>query len=221
MDRRITRINKELKQLVNDPPDHIYVDFNEENITHLEVLFIGPRGTPYSRMFMRFTVDFGEEYPMKAPKIVFASSYNRKIHPNIFPGGWVCLSTLNVGDSSGWVPSINLSALLTTIYSMFTAEMITSDNTHEHEKSADFFPAVMYDTFFITSKLLRDEKNKALQEIMCDYVVTHNEWYIRKLQRLSDEYDGKKLQNYYLDQVADFGGLIVSFLDVIDQSMQT
>ena len=192
---RIKRIGKEIEQFQKDSPEYIYIDFNDTDITHLEVLFIGPRFTPYSRMFMRFKIDFPDDYPIKAPKVVFTSSYNLKIHPNVFPGGWLCLSTLNTGDSSGWVPSINLSALLTTIYSMFTKEMIMLDNTHSHEKSTDFFPGVMYDTLYITSQLLKDEQNVNFKKIMIDYVAHHHEWYIRKLERLSEEYDGKELKN--------------------------
>nr|QBK87223.1 MAG: ubiquitin-conjugating enzyme E2 [Marseillevirus LCMAC201] len=211
MSARLRRISKEIQQFRNDPPDYIYIDFNEEDLTHLEVLFIGPRYTPYSRIFMRFTVDFPTEYPIKAPKIVFTSSYNRKIHPNVFPGGWVCLSTLNTGDSSGWVPSINLTALLATIYSMFTKEMIMNDNTHAHEKSTDFFPGVMYDTFYINSKLLVDENNEQFKKIMMDYTNSHREWYIRKLERLSQEHDGKTLKNYYRARKANFKSLIPAF----------
>ena len=52
------RISVEIKQFMKDPPDHIYIDFKDENMTHLEVLFIGPRFSPYSRMFMRFSIDY-------------------------------------------------------------------------------------------------------------------------------------------------------------------
>nr|QBK88070.1 MAG: ubiquitin-conjugating enzyme E2 [Marseillevirus LCMAC202] len=205
------RIIKEIQQFLQEPPEHIYIDFNENDITHLEILFIGPRYTPYSRMFMRFTVDFPSEYPIKPPKVVFTSSYNRKIHPNVFPGGWLCLSTLNTGDSSGWVPSINLTALLATIYSIFTKEMIMTDNTHSHEKSTEFFPAVMYDTFYITSKLLIDEQHEKLKKVMTNYTNSHREWYFRKLERLSQEYDGKELKNYYQARKANFKLLTPAF----------
>ena len=208
---RLRRITKEIQQFLEDPPDHIYIDFDEQDMTHLEVLFIGPRLTPYSRMFMRFTVDFPEEYPIRPPKVVFTSSYARKIHPNVFPGGWICLSTLNTGDSSGWVPSINITALLTTIYSMFTKEMIMIDNTHTNEKSEEFFPGIMYDTFYINSRLMHDEKNEKLKEIMHDYTDDHREWYIRKLERLSAEHDGKELRNYYQNRKANFKALIPAF----------
>jgi ubiquitin-conjugating enzyme E2 D/E len=212
MASRFRRIGKEIQQFLKDPPDHIFIDFNEEDMTHLEVLFIGPRYTPYSRMFMRFTVDFPGEYPIKPPKVVFTSSYNRKIHPNVFPGGWLCLSTLNTGDASGWVPSINFTALMTTIYSMFTKEMIMIDNTHSHEKSTDFFPGVIYDTFYINSRLLNDEKNAKFKKIMQDYTNVHREWYVRKLERLSEDHDGKDLKNYYQARKANFKSLIPAFL---------
>lgn len=211
MDSRIRRITKEIQQFMDDPPDHIYIDFDEQNVTHLEVLIIGPRLTPYSRMFMRLTIDYPADYPIKPPKIVFSSHYNRKIHPNIFPGGWICLSTLEAGNPAGWVPSINLGSVLTTIYSMFTKEMIMIDNTHVHEKDDSFFPGIMWDTFYITSRLIVEESNPKLSKIMRDYVLAHKDWYIRKLTRLSDEYDGKMLPNFYEARVAQFKELIPIF----------
>ena len=214
MDIRIKRICKELAQFNESPPEHIYIDYDETNVTHLEVLFIGPRETPYSRMFMRFTVDFPVNYPIQPPKVTFISSYDRKIHPNIFPGGWVCLSTLHTNDSSGWVTSINLTALLVTIYSMFTREMIMIDNTHSHEKSEDFFPGVMYDTFYINSRLLHDETNPKLKQVMIDYTVEHADWYLRKLERLAEQYDGKELQNYYKPRIANFKAIADVFTEL-------
>ncbi len=211
MAARLKRIGKEIQQFLADPPEHIHIDFDENDMTRLEILFIGPRYTPYSRMFMRFRINFPSEYPIKPPKVEFTSSYNRKIHPNVFPGGWLCLSTLNTGDSSGWVPSINLTALLATIYSMFTKEMIMLDNTHSHEKSTDFFPGVIYDTFYINSQLLKDEQNLKLKEIMTKYTNSHREWYLRKLEKLSKEYDGKELKNYYQARKANFKALIPAF----------
>jgi ubiquitin-protein ligase len=210
---RIRRITKELKQLLDDTPAHIYVDYDDANLTHLEVLFIGPRHSPYSRMFMRFAVDFPEQYPIKPPKVVFTSSYQRKIHPNVFPGGWLCLSTLNSTDgaAAGWVPSINITALLATVYSMFTQEMIQIDNTHSHDKSVDYFPAVMYDTFYITSKLLNDERNPKFKKVMENYLEKHRDWYLRKIDRLGEEHDGKDLKNYYEPKTANFKGLRKAF----------
>jgi len=208
MDTRTRRLFKELKQIKDDPPDYIYLDYDEDDISHMEVLFIGPRFTPYSRMFMRFSIDFPKNYPIKPPKIQFTSSYQKKIHPNVFPGGWICLSTLNTGDSSGWVPSINLISLLRTVYSMFTKEMIEIDNTHDYEKGAAFFPAVMYDTFYITNKLLHQEQNPKLKEIMHNYFFSHKEWYLRKLRKLADEHDGKTLKNYYNCTTANFRSIL-------------
>lgn len=140
MAQRFKRIAKELQLFNASPVKNIYLDFSENNLAVLHILMIGQRYTPYSRMFLRFCLEFPDDYPLKPPKIALTSSYDRKIHPNVFPGGWICLSTLNVGDSSGWVPSISLSALLITIYSMFTAEMIQIDNTHINERSTKFFP---------------------------------------------------------------------------------
>lgn len=198
MNIRDKRITKELYEIMENPLDYIYIDYDENDMTKLQILFIGPRNTPYSRMFLRFEWIYSDDYPIKPPKITFISSYNKKIHPNIFPGGYVCLSTLNRGDDSGWVPSLSLRTILATLYSMLNAEMIqSSDNTHTHEMSSDFFPGIMHDTFYITIKLLTEEKNAMFKKIMNDYVLTHKNWYIRKLEKLSKRYDNKILKFYY------------------------
>jgi ubiquitin-protein ligase len=48
------RILKELQQIEKDPLDHIFIDYSESNIRLINVLMIGERNTPYSRMFLRF-----------------------------------------------------------------------------------------------------------------------------------------------------------------------
>lgn len=193
------RLLKELANLQKEPLDYIYIDYKEDNIGKIDVLMIGGRETPYSRMFLRFFLEFPLSdggYPLQPPKVTFTGNYNKKIHPNLIVA-YVCLSTLNTGDKHGWVPTISLSSLLISIYSLFTKEMIFNDNTHEHEKSVDFFPGVIHDTFYITCKLLKEEKNSEFKEIMTEYATSHKQWYIEKLQKLSVQYDGSPLPNYY------------------------
>ncbi len=205
------RLLSELATLQKEPLDYIYINYNEANVKKINVLMVGGRETPYSRMFLRFLIEIPDQYPFEPPKITFTGNYDKKIHPNLIVA-YVCLSTLNTGDKHGWVPTISLSSLLTTLYSIFTKEMIFTDNSHEHEKSTDYFPGIMHDTFYITCRLLKDEQNKEFKEIMTEYATIHKQWYIEKLKKLSVQYDGNPLPNYYSPiHKANFAGFIPTF----------
>jgi hypothetical protein len=115
------------------------------------------------------------------------------------------------GDDSTWAPTISLTALLATLYSIFTADMIQKDNVHKDDKSEEFFPGIMYDVFCTTSKLLHEENNEKFKTIMINYLNKHRDWYLRKLERLGNEYDGKLLPNYKEPVIANFKSLINIF----------
>lgn len=183
---------------------HIRVYLSDEDMFKWEVLMIGPRRTIYSRTIFRFTVTFPSEFPLKPP-VFTVVSYDRKPHPNFFPGGHVCLSTLNTEKEKGWTPVMSMEGLLLTVYSMLGEDSIQSaDNSHDHEKSDNFFPSVMHDCYYITYKLLVDEPNQVIRNEIYDYISTHKDWYLRKLRQLGKRYDGKSFPNYYLERDINF-----------------
>jgi len=190
---------------------HIRVYLDDTNLFKWEILMICPRQTIYSRALFRFTVSFPPEYPMKPPTVTIAS-YDRKPHPNFFPGGHVCLNTINTEKEKGWTPALSIESLLISLYSMLSAESIQSiDNTHNHEKSDMFFPSVMHDSYYITMKLVVDEPREDIRNHIYDYISMHKDWYSRKLKLLSLKYDTGITQqvypNYYLEREINFARL--------------
>lgn len=205
------RIAKDIEIINETPIEHCYLDYTGDCPRTIQVLFIGPRDSPYSRMFLRFRIDLPQGYPIKPPKVLFLSDFGRKIHPNVFPGGWVCLSTLNESGSDSWAPTLSLASVLKTLYSMFTKEMIMIDNTHGHERSEEFFPAVMNDVFYTNVRLMETERNEKFRGIMEKYVKSHRGWYLRKLERLANQHDGELLMNYYQNVKGAFGNYISAY----------
>lgn len=198
---------------------HCRIYLDESNLFKWEVLMIGPRRTIYSRALFRFTIVFPPEYPIKPPVVTIAS-YDRKPHPNFFPGGHVCLSTINTEKEQGWTPALTVESLLASLYSMLSAESIQGvDNTHGHEKSDTFFPSVMHDSYHISLKLLTDEPREDIRQDMYDYVSQHRDWYLRKLELLSLRYDtlitGQTYPNYYLERDIDFAKLMRQLENIV------
>ena len=45
----LNRIRKDLKEFQNEPPPGIYVEHDDQNITQVHALIVGPKGTPYEK----------------------------------------------------------------------------------------------------------------------------------------------------------------------------
>ena len=70
----------------------------------------GKEGTIWEGGEYHLTMTFTEDYPTKPPKCQFAPVL---FHPNIYPSGTVCLSTLN--EEKDWRPSFTIKFILSAI----------------------------------------------------------------------------------------------------------
>ena len=68
-----------LTEFQKNPPDGIFVLFSEADITKLDVLIIGPEGTPYQGGFFHFFVAFGTDYPFQPPRVKLMTTDNGKV----------------------------------------------------------------------------------------------------------------------------------------------
>ncbi|TDH65211.1 hypothetical protein CCR75_000268 [Bremia lactucae] len=90
------RMRKEIAMLESDPPFEIK----------------GPDGSPYEKGVFQLEIEIPDRYPFEPPKVRFLT---RIYHPNIDDGGRICLDTLKMQPKGSWLPSVNISTLLTTI----------------------------------------------------------------------------------------------------------
>lgn len=106
-----SRIQKELKQLISDPPFNCSAGPVGDDIFHWEAIILGPDSTPYSGGSFHLDIQFHQDYPFKPPKCKFTT---RIYHPNINSGGGICLDILK----DQWSPALTISKVLLSICSL-------------------------------------------------------------------------------------------------------
>ncbi|ORD97754.1 UBC13 [Hepatospora eriocheir] len=96
----INRIKKELAMIKNDKHINIEVEICKdadgfEDIGRWIVTFVGSPDTPFQNYKLKGEIIFPKRYPIEP----FSFRFLTKVwHPNIYPNGKVCLSTLESSD---------------------------------------------------------------------------------------------------------------------------
>ena len=197
--RRIVRDLRDAKEIENLG---IYVTYDSDNVFEARALIIGPDDTPYAKGFFLFYITFPDNYPFSSPTVKFRTSDGMtRFHPNLYISGKVCLSILGTWAGPSWTSSQTLSSVLTTIQSLLDEMPICNEPGYEVIKTPrDKNRAIKYNNMvqhgvYATSVLRQLEKCppsfKELYPHMKKYFVDNFDWYICKLNTLSDERDGK------------------------------
>ena len=118
------RIREEFKDLNNNPISNIGVTVglpDEDNIFEWQCSLIGPKDTSYAGGIFILNVKFPDNYPDKAPEVVFKTPIyhininHKKLEGNgAEPLGHVCISTLN-----WWKPEYKMREVLSNIFGLF------------------------------------------------------------------------------------------------------
>ena len=101
----LRRINKELLELKNNPPDNCSAGPKEDDLFHWGATIIGPENSPFQGGIFNMSIYFPTDYPFKPPKVFFDTKI---YHPNINKSGGICLDILK----ESWSPALTISKLL-------------------------------------------------------------------------------------------------------------
>ncbi len=86
-------VMKEYSRLGRNLPSGIYVRGSESQQDLLRAAIVGPPDTPYENVLFYFDIFLPMMYPSEPPKVHFWS-HGRRLNPNLYEDGKVCLSIL-------------------------------------------------------------------------------------------------------------------------------
>jgi len=109
----LRRINKELIELRDNPPDNCSAGPKGDDLFYWGATIIGPDNSPFQGGIFNLSIYFPTDYPFKPPKVFFDTKI---YHPNINKSGGICLDILK----ESWSPALTISKLLLSICSLLT-----------------------------------------------------------------------------------------------------
>lgn len=130
------KIMQEWRILEKNLPDSIFVRVSETNIDFLRAAIVGSAGTPYHDALFCFDLYFPPDYPYRPPLVHF-DSHGRRINPNLYDSGAVCLSLLNTWSgekSERWNP--NESTVLQVL--VFIQALVLNAKPYFNEPGVSF-----------------------------------------------------------------------------------
>ncbi|KAG0475022.1 hypothetical protein HPP92_014708 [Vanilla planifolia] len=104
----IKQLVKELKNLIESPPEGVNVIVNDDDFSAILADIDGPAGTPYENEIFRMKLLLSHDFPQSPPKGYFITKI---FHPNIATNGEICVNTLK----KDWNPSLGLCHVLTVV----------------------------------------------------------------------------------------------------------
>ncbi|KAM7537000.1 hypothetical protein Aperf_G00000070319 [Anoplocephala perfoliata] len=113
MTTSLRRIQKELREISNDPPPNCSAFPRGDNLYEWISTILGPPGSVYEGGIFYLDIHFPLDYPFKPPKVTFKT---RIYHCNINSHGVICLDILK----DNWSPALTISKLLLSICSLLT-----------------------------------------------------------------------------------------------------
>jgi len=116
--KKLQRLKKEISILSNSLPDGIFVKVDEDRFDVMQVMIIGPEGTPYENGCFLFDLYLPPNFPQECPKMKFLTTGGGQFYfnPNLYSEGKVCLSLLGTWEGPGW--NAETSTLLQLLVSL-------------------------------------------------------------------------------------------------------
>ena len=223
--RRIMRDMREVKEIESLG---IYVHYDPDHAFEAKALIIGPEDTPYEKGFFLFKIQFPDNYPFSSPSVKFMTGDGRtRFHPNLYVKGKVCLSILGTWSGPSWTSSQNISSVLTSIQSLLDDAPLRNEPGFEKakgEKLELYSRAVQYGVY-TTSVMIQLEKCPKgfgkLYSHMKKHFIDNFDWYVYKLNTLSEELDGETERSEVYSSMPkntfDYRGILNGLLELYNE----
>lgn len=222
----LKRIISDISELVSEPVENIHIWYDENNITSIKALIIGPKDTPYEDGFYFFSLEFPETYPFSNPSAKF-ETINQKIrfNPNLYEAGKVCLSILGTWSGPKWSSVQTLKSVLLSIQSLLNENPIINEPGWENykkdnPKSIAYNEYISYHNYeFAILHVLENENFfPYFNEIIQKYFVDNFERLKEKLQS-KISLDGNTVQTFIWGKSTqiNYTSLLVKYQDLYNK----
>nr|XP_037288927.1 ubiquitin-conjugating enzyme E2 Z-like [Rhipicephalus microplus] len=116
----LLRARRDIMDIFAAPPAGVFIAPEENDITRIEALVVGPPETPYEGGFFHFLVKCPPEYPNQPPRVRIMTTGGGQVslNPNFHPDGKVCLSILGTSPGPAWTPALSIESVLVSIQSI-------------------------------------------------------------------------------------------------------
>ncbi|KAI1263772.1 hypothetical protein F5Y18DRAFT_116023 [Xylariaceae sp. FL1019] len=143
---RMKRLVTELSTLKTSLPEGIFVRHGDSRLDVMQIMIVGPRGTPYEHGIFEFDLWCPTDYPRVPPKMRFKTTGGGKVsfNPNLYADGKICLSLLGTWSGEPWRPE--QSTILQVLLSIQT--MIFCENPWYNEPGRETHPNKAQSTRF-------------------------------------------------------------------------
>ena len=96
----------------NSPVEGVTIALVGDALTNWNATIVGPVDTPYAGGKFVVNIDFSDNYPFKAPKVLFKTKI---YHPNIRQDtGEICAQAIE----SNWVPTLNAKFVIESLVTL-------------------------------------------------------------------------------------------------------
>ncbi|KAL1417513.1 hypothetical protein MTO96_000610 [Rhipicephalus appendiculatus] len=116
----LLRVKKDIADFNAQPPVGLFIAPEEDDVTKIHALVVGPSGTPYEGGFFQFYMKFPSAYPISPPRVRIMTTDAGRVgfNPNLYACGKVCLSILGTWSGPPWSPAQGLESVLISIQSL-------------------------------------------------------------------------------------------------------
>ena len=222
----IKRIISDINEISSSYDPNIHIWYDENNITEIKALIIGPQDTPYEDGFFFFTLKFPESYPFNNPEAKF-ETINKLIrfNPNLYECGKVCLSILGTWSGPKWSSVQTLHSVLLSIQSLMNDQPILNepqyDNVGKNDKrSIDYNKYIEFHKYeFAIHDMLNDEEFfPYFNEVIQSYFIKNYDRLIAKLDKLKSM-DGQIVKTFLWNRSVelDYVNLIEKYKKLYDK----
>ena len=199
----IKRIISDIAEIASDYDPKIHIWYDENNITNIKALIIGPPDTPYEDGFFYFDINIPETYPFNHPSAKF-ETINGKIrfNPNLYEQGKVCLSIIGTWSGPKWSSVQTLKSLLLSIQSLLDEHPMINEPSYENVKRDDkraieYNEYIRFNTFdFAIYEMLKNKDHfPYFNDIIEKYFIDNYDRLINKMESLN-KLDGKIMKTF-------------------------